>query len=97
MDAQVKDGSWDLDRLHDLLPEEIENRERCGNIQADLPSFAESADYNDGTSDSVVNLQIGADFPGRFLTGDTKRGETGDNLVAHGTNLGWVLSGRVPC
>ena len=43
---QIKDGSWDLDCLLDLLREEIENRERCGSIQADLPSFVPKAQSN---------------------------------------------------
>ena len=43
---QVKDGQWDLDHLLDLLREEIENRERCGCIQADLPSIMPKSHAN---------------------------------------------------
>ena len=44
--SQVKDGQWDLDRLLDLLREEIDNRERCGSIQADLYSFMPKSHAN---------------------------------------------------
>ena len=72
------------------------------NIQSAIENFdylsnIELADYNDGTNDSLINLLIGADYLGRFFTGELKRGETADSPVAHGTKLGWVLSGRVPC
>ena len=72
------------------------------NMQSAIENFdylsnIELADYNDGTNDSLINLLIGADYLGRFFTGELKRGETADSPVAHGTKLGWVLSGRVPC
>ena len=31
---EVKDGEWNLDKILTLLREEVENRERCGSIQA---------------------------------------------------------------
>ena len=71
------------------------------NIQFAIESFdyinnLGLADHNDGKNDSEINLLIGADFIGRFFTGELKRGETTDSLVAHETLLGWVLSGCIP-
>ena len=60
----------------------------------DYFSNIELADYNDGSNDSHVNLLIGAVYFVRFFT-EFKQGETADSPVAHGTKLGWVLSGRV--
>ena len=43
---QIKDGQWDLDRLLNLLREEIEDRGGCGSIQTDLPSFMPKSHAN---------------------------------------------------
>lgn len=32
--CEIKDGEWNLTQILQLLPSEVENRERCGGVQA---------------------------------------------------------------